>query len=234
MKRFSFISFFVLFLASFLLLQSRQTSHKTESLADPVSLSKLISGETLTEPADEQYAVFHGTEATPVQLVNLKQTSRVLGMTSPSDKRIEVDLTNQKVYAYQGNNKIFDFTVSTGKWGPTPTGNFRIWAKVRSQLMSGGSQTDGTYYYLPNVPYVQFFYNNQVAKSRGFSFHGTYWHRNFGHPMSHGCVNMRTEDAAKLYDWTTPEVTNPKAWSTLATATNPGTDVIIYGIPPTE
>jgi lipoprotein-anchoring transpeptidase ErfK/SrfK len=234
MKRFSVISFFVLFLASFFLLQSRQTSHKTESLADPVSLSKLISGETLPEPADEQYAVFHGTEATPVQLANLKQTSRVLGMTSPSDKRIEVDLTNQKVYAYQGNNKIFDFTVSTGKWGPTPTGNFRIWAKVRSQLMSGGSQADGTYYYLPNVPYVQFFYNNQVAKSRGFSFHGTYWHRNFGHPMSHGCVNMRTEDAAKLYDWTTPEVTNPKAWSTLATATNPGTDVIIYGIPPAE
>lgn len=228
------ISFFVLFIVSFFLLQTRQTHNKTEPLADPVSLSKLIAGETLGRPADEYYAVFHGAVATPPQLTGLRQTSRILGVTSATSKRIEVDLAKQKVYAYEGNNKIFDFTVSTGKWGPTPTGTFRIWAKVRSQLMSGGNQADGTYYYLPNVPYVEFFYNNQVAKSRGYSLHGTYWHQNFGHPMSHGCINMRTEDAAKLYDWTTPEVTNPKAWSTLATAANPGTEVVIYGNPPSE
>ncbi len=234
MKLKFFVSFFVLFLASFFLLQTKHTSAKTEPLADPVSLSKLIAGEILGQPADEHYAVFHGSEVIPVQLADLKQTSRVLGVASPNDKRIEVDLTNQKVYAYQGNTKIFDFTVSTGKWGRTPTGTFRIWAKVRSQLMSGGNQSDGTYYYLPNVPYVQFFYNNQVAKYLGYSFHGTYWHHNFGHPMSHGCINMQTDDAAKLYDWTTPVVTNPRAWSTLANPGNPGTEVVIYGIPPSE
>lgn len=228
------ISFVVLFLVSFFLLQKGHANNKTEPLADPISLSKLIAGETLQEPADEHYAVFHGTESVPVQIATLRQTSRILGVTFPNDRRIEVDLTRQKVYAYEGNVKIFDFTVSTGKWGPTPTGTFRIWAKVRSQLMSGGNQSDGTYYYLPNVPYVQFFYNNQVAKFRGFSFHGTYWHSNFGHPMSHGCINMRTSDAAKLFNWTTPEITNPKAWSTLATPDNPGTEVIIYGIPPAE
>jgi lipoprotein-anchoring transpeptidase ErfK/SrfK len=233
-KKFSIISFFVLFLASFFLLRNKQAFNKTEPLADPVSLSKLIAGEILQEPADEHYAVFHGTEVTPPLLARIRQTSRILGATSPNDKRIEVDLTNQKVYAYEGNNKIFDFTVSTGKWGKTPTGTFHIWAKVRSQLMSGGNPDDGTYYYLPNVPYVEFFYNNEIAKSMGYSFHGTYWHHNFGHPMSHGCVNMRTEDAAKLYGWTTPEVTNPKAWSTLASAANPGTEVAIYGIPPAE
>ncbi len=233
MRKLSVVSFLVLFIASFFLLQSKQARH-TEPLADPVSLSRLIAGETLPQPQDEHYAIFHGTEVTPVQLASLKQTSRVLGVTSPTDKRIEVDLTNQKVYAYQGNTKIFDFTVSTGKWGRTPTGTFRIWAKVRSQLMSGGSQSDGTYYYLPNVPFVEFFYNDQTPKSMGYSFHGTYWHHNFGHPMSHGCINMRTEDAAKLYDWTTPVVTNPKAWSTNATADNPGTEVVIYGNPPIE
>lgn len=234
MKKLSFISFIIVFIATFFLLQNRQTHMQNEPLADPVSLSKLIAGETLPQPTDEHYAVFHGTEVVPVQLASLRQTSRVLGTTSPGDKRIEVDLTNQKVYAYQGNTKIFDFTVSTGKWGRTPTGTFHIWTKVRSQLMSGGNQSDGTYYYLPNVPYVEFFYNNEIAKSMGYSFHGTYWHHNFGHPMSHGCVNMRTEDAAKLYDWTTPEVTNPKAWSTNATADNPGTEVVIYGNPPSE
>lgn len=229
-----FIGFFVLFLATFFLLQSKQTHSRNEPLADPISLSRLIAGETLPAPEDGNYAVFHGTDVSPPLLANLRQTSRVLGVTSPGDKRIEVNLTNQRVYAYEGNRKIFEFIVSTGKWGRTPTGTFRIWAKVRSQLMSGGSQTDGTYYYLPNVPYVEFFYNNLTPKSMGYSFHGTYWHNNFGHPMSHGCVNMRTEDAAKLYDWTTPEVTNPKAWSTLATAASPGTEVIIYGVPPAE
>jgi lipoprotein-anchoring transpeptidase ErfK/SrfK len=234
MKKLTFFSFFLVFVAAFFLFQSKQTNNVNEPLADPISLSKLISGETLPQPADEHYAIFHGTEVYPPKLASLRRTSRILGVTSPNDKRIEVDLANQKVYAYEGNNKLFDFTVSTGKWGRTPTGTFRIWAKVRSQLMSGGNQGDGTYYYLPNVPYVEFFYNNQTPKSMGYSFHGTYWHNNFGHTMSHGCINMRTEDAAKLYDWTTPVVTNPKAWSTLASNSNPGTEVVIYGEPPAE
>lgn len=100
--------------------------------------------------------------------------------------------------------------------------------------MSGGDRSLGTYYYLPNVPYVMFFYNNVTAKMRGFSFHGTYWHENFGHPMSHGCVNMKIADAQTLYEWATPVVTNQKAWSTLADASNEGTRVLIYGETPRE
>ncbi len=232
-KWFLLLCFLLLLFTTFLLFQSKSPK-KSESLADPVSLSKLIAGETIPQPQDEQYAVFHGTNVSPPHLASIRQTSRVLGITSPNDKHIEVDLAKQHVYAFEGNRQIFDFVVSTGKWGRTPTGTFRIWAKVRSQLMSGGDKSIGTYYYLPNVPYVEFFYNDEIAKFRGYSFHGTYWHNNFGNPMSHGCVNMRTEDAAKLYDWTTPEVTNPRAWSTLASATNPGTEVIIYGEPPAE
>ena len=67
--------------------------------------------------------------------------------------------------------------------------------------MSGGNRAIGTYYYLPGVPWVQFFGNAQIPWSRGYSFHGTYWHNNFGHPMSHGCINMKTPDAKWLYDW---------------------------------
>jgi lipoprotein-anchoring transpeptidase ErfK/SrfK len=31
--------------------------------------------------------------------------------------------------------------------------------------------------------------------------HGTYWHQNFGFPMSHGCVNYTITDAAWLFDF---------------------------------
>src|SRR3989344_5829360 len=90
-----------------------------------------------------------------------------------------------------------------------------------------GNGAINTYYYLPNVPFVQFFGNSEIPWSRGFSLHGTYWHDKFGTPQSHGCVNMKTPDAEKLYYWTAPVVTGKGA--TKATGDNPGTPVIIYG-----
>lgn len=126
--------------------------------------------------------------------------SSVLG-ESAGNKRIEVNLGAQHVYAYEGDTRVFDFVVSTGKWAATPRGEFAIARKVRSQKMSGGSQALGTYYYLPNVPWVMFFGNGAIPWSRGFSFHGTYWHNNFGTPMSHGCINMKIPDAEALYHW---------------------------------
>lgn len=207
-----------------------------EPLADRESLMHLLTGKLLPQPPVETSAHFHDKDVTVPGMneLGIFMTLRsVLGVTN-TEKRIEVDLTSQKVYAYDGEHKVFEFTVSTGKWAPTPVGEFRIWAKVRSQKMSGGEKRLGTYYYLPNVPYVMFFYNNAIAKMRGFSFHGTYWHDNFGHPMSHGCVNMRIADAKTLYEWAGPVVTNEKAWSTLSDASNMGTRVIIYGETPNE
>lgn len=203
-----------------------------EPLADPVSLKLLSQGRELPVPDEEGAAEFHGTPATPPSLANLRITQQVLGHSSLK-RHIEVDLTNQKVYAMEGGQKVYEFPVSTGKWAATPTGEFTIWAKVKSQKMSGGVPGTGTYYYLPNVPWVMFFGNNEVANSRGFSLHGTYWHNNFGYPMSHGCVNMRIDDAGILFSWADPVVTNEKAWSTNATADNPGTKIIIYGEAPT-
>ncbi len=221
---------------AFISIPMRQLSGANEPLANPKSLRLLTQGTTLSEPKEELSATFHESPARAPSLASLVQVSRVLGLTvnfPTSEKRIEVDLTRQKVYAFEGGGKVYEFIVSTGKWGRTPTGEFKIWAKVKSQLMSGGSKDLHTYYYLPNVPWVMFFYNDQVAKMRGFSFHGTYWHDNFGHPMSHGCINMKTEEAKMLYDWATPVVTNDKAWSTLVSDDNPGTKVIIYGEAPT-
>lgn len=206
-----------------------------EPLADTASLTLLAQGRALAPPLPEPRAEFHGRASIPPSTLSLtSEKPSVLGVTSDLPKRIEVDLRNQKVYAFEGTQKVYEFTVSTGKWAPTPVGEFTIWAKVRSQKMSGGDRSLNTYYYLPNVPYVMFFYNNQIGKMRGFSLHGTYWHDNFGHPMSHGCVNMKIADAKTLYEWATPTLTNPKAWSTLASAENPGTKVVIYGETPRE
>lgn len=155
---------------------------------------------------------------------------KVLGDTT-SKKVIYVDLTNQRLYAYEGNNLVYNFLVSTGKWGPTPTGTFNIWGKFRFTKMSGGSALLHTYYYLPNVPYVMFFSGDGVAASRGFSLHGTYWHDNFGHPMSHGCVNMKTPEAGIIYNWSTPIIPEGKT-SINSSKDNPGTEIVIYGTAP--
>ncbi len=152
----------------------------------------------------------------------------VLGASvAPGKKHIYVDLPTQTLYAYQGNTLVMKTLISSGKWHPTPDGDFTIWIKLRATRMTGGSGAD--YYDLPNVPYVMFFANNDVSQAEGFSLHGAYWHSNFGHPMSHGCVNMRIVDAKELYDWASPTTTGP---TTLATAADPGTEVTIVGSAP--
>lgn len=186
---------------------------------DPSDTVAYIDGEEIEAPPLYAYT-YNPTEG----------LNRVLGDTNPSNKRIEVDLTNQRVYAFEGNTKVYDFLVSTGLWGRTPTGEFTIWTKFLATKMSGGSKALGTYYYLPNVPYVMFFSNAAVPGWRGYSLHGTYWHSNFGHPMSHGCVNMKTEEAAIIYYWSTPDLKGKG--SIAASADNPGTKIIIYGTAP--
>jgi lipoprotein-anchoring transpeptidase ErfK/SrfK len=108
----------------------------------------------------------------------------------PDDGRwIEVNLSQQQIYAYEGDILVNAFIVSTGLPDtPTVTGEYRIYVKVPLQDMSGPG------YYLTDVPWVMFFYED-------YGFHGTYWHNNFGTPMSRGCVNLSVEDAEWLYNW---------------------------------
>jgi LysM repeat protein len=109
--------------------------------------------------------------------------------TGGSGRWIDVDLSSQTVRAYQGNGVVRSMVVSTGlSRYPTPPGRFRIYAKYPSVTMSGPG------YYLPGVPHTMFFY-------KGYALHGTYWHNNFGRPMSHGCINLTRGDAAWLYSW---------------------------------
>ena len=139
---------------------------------------------------------------------------------SSTERWVEVDLSEQLAIAYEGTNPIKAFVISTGVGNsPTVTGTFRIWAKIAMQDMSGGSRAAGNYYHLKDVPNVQFFY-------RGFGFHGTYWHSNFGTPMSRGCVNMTKEDAKWLFEWTSPAVYDDDYL--FSTNANPGTLVMVH------
>lgn len=195
--------------------------------ANSISCVKDLSGKY----EDESFGTFMGRSVKVPQNLAQAGEKAVLGENSSANKHIYVDLSSQKLYAYENNNLILEFPVSTGKWGPTPTGDFNIWIKLRYTRMTGGDPAIGTFYDLPNVPYTMFYSNSEVPRSAGYSLHGAYWHNNFGHPMSHGCVNISPANAEKLYYWANPVTLGS---ITYATNNDPGTPITIYGTPPSE
>ena len=125
------------------------------------------------------------------------------------DKRIEINLKQQMLTAFENGQVVLNTKVSTGKpraGDPkdkpttTPVGSFRIRNKYPSRHMGYGALTDDIFAYeLPGVPWTMLFHKD------GYALHGAYWHDNFGTRMSHGCVNMRYADAQWLFRWTSPE-----------------------------
>tara|TARA_B100000029_G_scaffold89945_3_gene79805 strand:+ start:78514 stop:79935 length:1422 start_codon:yes stop_codon:yes gene_type:complete len=106
---------------------------------------------------------------------------------------IDIDISDQRAYAMKGEEQIREFVVSTGTDRyPTITGQFQIYVKHLEADMRGVDL--GVPWYLPDVPYVMYFYS-------GYGIHGTYWHDNFGTPMSHGCINLTIPDAEWLYNF---------------------------------
>jgi LysM repeat protein len=104
-------------------------------------------------------------------------------------KQIIVDLSDSRIYAYQDGVLVRSALASTGLPAtPTVQGDFRIYLRLESQTMSGPG------YNLPGVQWVQYFY-------QGYGIHGTYWHNNFGQPMSRGCVNLPNHEAQWFYNW---------------------------------
>lgn len=120
------------------------------------------------------------------------------GNAATSSKRIIVDRSEQKLYAYDGEALFMEVPISTGLLlTPTPRGTFTIFKKTPSRYMQGplpGLPSD-QYYDLPGVPWNLYF------TQQGAVIHGAYWHNSFGHTYSHGCVNLSPEDAERLYYW---------------------------------
>jgi lipoprotein-anchoring transpeptidase ErfK/SrfK len=102
---------------------------------------------------------------------------------------IDVDLSEQRLTAYQQHTPIKSYLVSTGlPQTPTPIGQYRIWIKLRTDDMAGAD------YYIKDVPWVMYFHE-------GYGLHGVTWHANFGTQMSHGCVNQPNEMAEWLFNF---------------------------------
>lgn len=221
-KRTLFVIISCIVLAFGAVFYSKINNYFNPTCANSISCIENLSGEFEKDIG----GIFLGSNLEAPKLAANNALTAVLGENN-AEKHIEVDLTNQRLYAYQGDKVVLEFPVSTGKWGWTPTGEFRIWIKLLYTRMEGGSGND--YYNLPNVPYTMFFYNDKVPKSRGFALHGAYWHNNFGYPMSHGCINIRPSDAAMLYEWATPI---SESNTTYASADNLGTRITIYGEAP--
>ena len=114
------------------------------------------------------------------QLVALKE----------SDKRwIEIDLSSQRLTAWEGNQAVKTIIVSTGKKStPTIPGVFQIQSKREIDRMRGAG------YDVPNVPHAMYYH-------RGYAIHGAYWHNKFGTPVSHGCTNLELDNAKWLFNW---------------------------------
>ena len=103
---------------------------------------------------------------------------------------LEIDLSSQRLTAWEGDRAIKTVVVSTGKAStPTPTGVWQINTKLRSTRMRGPG------YDTPNVPYTMYYY-------RGYGIHGAYWHNRFGTPVSHGCTNLPVNQARWFFNWT--------------------------------
>ena len=127
-------------------------------------------------------------------------------------RRIEVDLSEQRLWMLENGNVVDTWRISSGKGNtPTKTGTYTIGWKTPSQTMTGyerrggerfidpnwRGKTDSRGYAMfeqPNVKWAMYFNGDQA-------FHGVYWHSNWGTPMSHGCVGMPESRAKQLYEW---------------------------------
>jgi lipoprotein-anchoring transpeptidase ErfK/SrfK len=158
---------------------NRTTSHLLVANPDIANPNRIYPGQEILIPGDS-VQVYTKLSERPLEVAQA---------IAGGERWIEVDIAHQSVHAWEGSDLVRSFLVSTGKPStPTVTGQYNIWIKLRYDDMRGPG------YNLKDVPYVMYFY-------KGYGLHGTYWHNQFGTPRSAGCVNLRTEDAAWLYNF---------------------------------
>jgi lipoprotein-anchoring transpeptidase ErfK/SrfK len=135
-------------------------------------------------------ATFVSIPANKTLANNMQQVNQKVRQLKKSSKRwIQVDLSEQRLIAWQGGKPVFGVIVSTGKKStPTPIGVFNIYTKLKTTRMKGEG------YDIPNVPHTMYYQG-------GYGIHGAFWHNNFGTPVSHGCVNLAPNQAKKLFNW---------------------------------
>lgn len=137
------------------------------------------------------------------------------------DREVVINLSNQTLTAYRDHEMVRSILVSTGApsgWA-TETGTFRIYKRVLDDHMVGGDPHTPDHWDVQHVPYAQYF-NGAVA------IHGAWWNHRFGRPISHGCVQLPTNDGPHGPTGQPPEA----QW--LWRFTDLGTPVIVTGHTP--
>lgn len=138
------------------------------------------------------------------------------------EKWIDVNQRRQTLVAFEGSTPVYVTLFSSGRnEHETPVGSFRIREKHIASTMDGDADTatDGPYS-IEDVPYIQYF-------NGGYALHSAFWHAEFGHVKSHGCVNLSPWDAKGIFGWTDPPL--PEGWhSVVATKDHPGTRVVVH------
>lgn len=139
---------------------------------------------------DDPNLIFAGQELTiPASGVYEPTAQEAPPAPTTSGRSILVSVSRQRIYAYENGSLVHSHLVSTGLPAtPTVLGDYSVYVKYVATDMSGPD------YYLPDVPYTMYFF-------QGYGIHGTYWHNNFGRPMSHGCVNLPTDQAEWFFNF---------------------------------
>jgi lipoprotein-anchoring transpeptidase ErfK/SrfK len=118
-----------------------------------------------------------------------KVTQNIDTLKKSEQRWIQINLSKQKLIAWEGKTPVYAILISTGKKStPTRVGTFKIQTKLKTTRMRGRD------YDVPNVPHAMFYQGN-------YGIHGAYWHRRFGTPVSHGCVNLAPNHAKWLFNW---------------------------------
>jgi hypothetical protein len=163
------------------------------------------SGKTWYSVYDDKWFYNYYVEGTHLRPI----VSSELTLLSPNvpleARRLEVRLADQVVVAYEDDRPVFMSLAATGAHFrdgnyATPTGHFITSRKRPSRHMAAGDRAAPNSYDLPGIPWVSYLTDN------GISFHGTYWHNDFGKPRSHGCINLSSEAALWVYRWSLPHV----------------------------
>ena len=118
-----------------------------------------------------------------------KLAEKMTELQASDERWIEINLSRQRLIAWEGGSPVYAVIVSTGKRStPTRPGIFAIQTKHRRARMRGRD------YDISNVPHTMYYQGS-------YAIHGASWHRRFGTPVSHGCVNVAPNHAQWLFNW---------------------------------
>lgn len=153
---------------------------------------------------DDKFEQSYYVPGEHIRLISDRELDPLSPNVPEADKRIEVRLNDQIVLAYEKERLVYATRASTGgrlQSGTytTPVGDYITFHKRPTRHMAAGDMASSGFD-LPGVPWVIY------IKENGTSFHGTYWHNDYGHPHSHGCINLTPQSAKWLYRWTIPTV----------------------------